>query len=219
MLELKSVKKSFQHHGQEIVILNGVNLKVEPSMTFAIQGKSGSGKSTLLNTIGGLERPESGEVKINGVNLYQLSSDQLSETRAQKIGFVFQHFHLIPTLNVEENIKLPLEIIGDHDQVKKRIDFILDLFGLTARAQYFPDKLSGGEMQRVAIARALIHRPALILADEPNANLDEQTAQVVMDYLFKAVKELEQTLLLVTHDNQLARRCDSYQVLEQGQLK
>lgn len=212
--------------GDRIHILKNVDLTVEKAQTIAILGKSGSGKSTLLNLIAGLDRPSGGEVRVHDNELSKLSEKKLSQLRAQHIGFVFQQFHLIPTLTVEENVLLPLEILSSHgievlkaSNYRKRVEEVLAMVGLGKRMNFFPEQISGGEMQRVAIARALIHEPRLVLADEPNANLDQETGQQVMDFFFAAIKQTQTSLVLVTHDSNLAQHCDQRYQLSQGALR
>jgi len=187
-------------------ILRGVDLRVEHGETISIVGPSGAGKTTLLMALSGLERPTSGRVEVAGVELGGADEDRLARFRRQHIGIVFQSFHLVPTMTALENVALPLEFAGRPDALDQAAD-ALAATGLTERVAHFPGQLSGGEQQRVALARAFVAKPALILADEPTGNLDRETGQRVMDLLFTLQQEQGTTLLLVTHDEQLAVRC------------
>jgi len=186
----------------------------------AVIGRSGSGKSTLLNLISGIDRPDSGSVRIDAVEVTSLTEPRLSLFRRQHIGFVYQFFNLVPTLDVEENVRLVLELNGVRGtRARERSAAVLEEVGLGDRARSAVDTLSGGEQQRVAIARALVHQPALLLADEPTGNLDEETAQQVLPVLLSLARQRGATLLIVTHDSALARTADRVLELKDGRLQ
>lgn len=216
-LTVNHVKKSFYQGQKEISVLKDISFSINNGEKVALLGKSGSGKSTILNLLSGILKPDSGNIIVNGKDITALSSDDLSTLRNQEIGIIFQQFHLVPYLTSFENVCLPFEIRKDsYDQ--EFITKLLSLVEMSARAEHYPDTLSGGEKQRVAIARCLAISPSIILADEPSGSLDEETGQKVMDLLFKL--ELEnQSLLLITHDKELASRCDRILVLEDGHLR
>ena len=206
ILEVSHIEKKY-HQGQIIIpAVNDVSFSVEEGSTVSIIGRSGSGKTTLLSLLGGLDEADAGEIKINGKNICNLSEKEMTNFRAQNIGIVFQQFHLIQHLTALENVSVPLEILGKKNVEKNAIEALAQV-GLEDRAHHLPDQLSGGEKQRVAIARAFISRPKLLLADEPSGNLDQKTGQIVMKLLFDLVEEMKMTLILVTHDEQLAQSC------------
>jgi putative ABC transport system ATP-binding protein len=187
-------------------ILCGIDLTVRQGETISIVGPSGAGKTTLLMALSGLERPTSGRVTVAGIELDRADEDQLARFRRRHIGIVFQSFHLVPTMTALENVALPLEFAGRPDALQQA-EAALEATGLADRVAHFPGQLSGGEQQRVALARAFVARPSLILADEPTGNLDRETGQKVIQLLFDLQAEIGTTLLLVTHDPQLAGRC------------
>ena len=191
------------------------DLEIERGKFTAIVGRSGSGKSTLLHLIGGLDRPDEGKVWIEGKDIFALKDERLAEFRRKKIGFVFQDFNLIPSLNVWENIVLPLGL--DNRKVKKEdVEEVLEKIGLTDKMKTMPNALSGGQKQRTAIARALVTRPAMILADEPTGNLDSQTELEVMSLLKSCVADMGQTLIMITHDEMIAQMADRMIEIEDG---
>ena len=192
-------------------------MQANPGEKIAILGPSGCGKSTLLSLLAGLDKPDSGTVKIEGGNLVTMSEDERTLTRSQKLGIVFQQYHLMRNLTAVENAGLPLEILGENDYAE-RASKVLNEVGLSHRLNHFPSELSGGECQRVAIARAIITRPALVLADEPSGNLDQKTGEDVMDLLFSLCTQHKITLVLVTHNQELARCCDRALLLRDGSL-
>ncbi len=187
-------------------ILRGIDLSVTRGETISIVGPSGAGKTTLLMALSGLERPTSGRVQVSGIDLGSADEDQLARFRRKHIGIVFQSFHLVPTMTALENVALPLEFSGQPDALQQAA-MALAATGLAERVAHFPGELSGGEQQRVALARAFVARPSLILADEPTGNLDRETGQMVMELLFNLQQEQGTTLMLITHDEQLAGRC------------
>ena len=218
MIELKSVSMSFQIEGSTLAVLNDVDLQINAGESVAITGPSGSGKTSLLLLLAGLEKPVQGDIVLRGASLNAASVDQLANMRRDHIGIIFQSFHLVPSLNALRNVALPLEIAGIANAQAKALE-MLERVGLASRAQHYPSQLSGGEQQRVAIARALVHGPDLLLADEPTGNLDAATGAQIVKLLFSLCEESGATLVLVTHDNDLARRCDRTLTLTQGKLK
>ena len=184
----------------------------------AIVGPSGSGKSTFLHLIGGLERPSNGTIKVDGKDICCLSDKELAKYRRQKVGFVFQQYNLIPVLNVKENIELPLKL--DNVKIDKNyIEDLMKLLGIEGRKGHLPNQLSGGQQQRVAIARALAAKPSIILADEPTGNLDSKTTEEVMDLMKKSIKKYNQTLIMITHNNEIAKKADRVLLIIDGKLK
>lgn len=200
-----------------LTILNNVSFALQAGQSLAIQGASGSGKSTLLAVLAGLDVPQQGTVTINDREITSLNEDQRASLRAQKIAFVFQSFHLIDDLNALENVALPLELFG-RKQVQKSAQAWLEKLGLGERATHFPKQLSGGEQQRVALCRAFAAEPKLLFADEPTANLDVNTAGVVLDALFSLQKQSNTSMVIATHDSALADRCDHILRLDAGRL-
>ncbi len=198
-------------------ILRGIDMQVEQGETVCIVGPSGAGKTTLLMALAGLEAITSGEIQVAGVRLNGLDEDALARFRRQRVGIVFQSFHLIPTMTALENVALPLEFSAAKDALQ-RAAMALAATGLAKRSAHFPGQLSGGEQQRVALARAFVSEPDLILADEPTGNLDQETGQRVMDLLFQLQQEQGTTLILITHDQHLAKRCQRTILIADGQL-
>lgn len=217
MIDLKGISKHYSLGESQVTVLQQLDLAVQSGERVAIVGPSGSGKSTLLLILTGLEDPSSGMVSIAGKSIEALSSDDRADQRRTLIGIVFQSFHLIPSLTASENVALPLNISGTGN-ARELAMAMLDKVGLKERADHYPAQLSGGEQQRVAIARALVHNPPLIVADEPTGNLDETTGEAIMQLLFDLNKEAGTTLLLVTHDSELAARCDRILKLQEGKL-
>jgi putative ABC transport system ATP-binding protein len=201
-------------------VLRGASLSLHAGERVALVGRSGSGKSTLLNLLGGIDRPAGGSVRLQGQALESLTEPALTRFRRRHIGYVYQRFHLVPTLTAAENIALPLDLAGHSRRVQaERVAHWLAAIGLPDRGDTFPDRLSGGEQQRIAIARALIHRPALVLADEPTGSLDAQTAEQVLQLLLERAGADGQALLLVTHSEAVAARADRVVTLEDGVLR
>jgi putative ABC transport system ATP-binding protein len=217
MMNIVNVKKSYGQASSRVEVLKGINLKIESGETLALVGKSGSGKSTLLSLMAGLDQVDSGEIWIQEKCINKLSEKELTLFRAQNIGIVFQQFHLVSTLTALENVLLPLNILKNPNALEIATKLI-DQVGLSHRSHHLPSELSGGESQRVAIARALSTRPAILFADEPSGNLDEETGVKVMDLLFEMVKQTKTTLILVTHDMDLAKKCSRIILLEHGSL-
>ena len=218
ILKVHQACKSFQQGNHKVKVLEHLDLEVIQGEKVAILGPSGCGKSTLLSMLAGLDNPDSGTVEIDGTDLAKINEDQLSQTRSEKLGIVFQQYHLMRNLTAVENVGLPLEILETTD-FSDRARTALKEVGLDHRATHFPSEMSGGECQRVAIARALVTRPALILADEPSGNLDQKTGDEVMDILFNLCREHTISLVLVTHNRELADRCDRSLLLKEGALE
>ena len=214
MVEVKNVTKQY---GKSVTALRDVSLSLETNRFYGIKGHSGSGKTTLLQIIGLLDGCTSGELYINGENTVELSEGERSDLRMDKIGFIFQSFHLIPELNVEQNIIFPL-LLDYKKPDQGRVDEILQVLGLENRRKHLPGQLSGGQQQRVAIGRALITRPALVLADEPTGNLDSQSSQDVMDLLCRASRHYQQTVLMITHNRNLTASADRVFRVADGEL-
>ncbi len=217
ILKSQGLEKRVNSPEGELVLLNGVDLEVAAGETVAVVGASGSGKSTLLGLLAGLDEATKGDVWIDDTALFQLNEDGRAALRATKVGFVFQAFQLLDNLTALENVMLPLELAGRKDAQRYAAD-VLERVGLGARLSHYPKQLSGGEQQRVAIARAFAPEPALLFADEPTGNLDSATGEKIIDLLFQLNSELHTTLVLVTHDSQLAQRCQRRLELRQGQL-
>jgi putative ABC transport system ATP-binding protein len=214
-LEARNVSKTVASPEGELTILADVSLRVRAGESLAIVGASGAGKSTLLALLAGLDTPSTGRVFIAGIDLTERDEDARAALRAAQVGFVFQSFHLIPSLTALENVMLPLELAGRAD-AKTAAAGALTQVGLAARASHYPKQLSGGEQQRVAIARAFVTHPAVLFADEPTGNLDTATGQKVTDLLFDMNRHSGSTLILVTHDQKLAHRCDRTLSLDAG---
>lgn len=217
VLEANNVSKSFDNCGQVLEILRKVNLKLYQKQSIAIVGESGSGKSTLLSLLSGLDMPNTGNIRIYDNCLTQLNERQRSHLRAKHTGFIFQSFYLLEDLTALENIALPMELLN-HPCPKKSALLWLKKMGLANRANHFPKQLSGGEKQRVAIGRAFAVKPDILFADEPTASLDYSTAKIIIEVLFSLHKECKNSLLLVTHDQQLANRCDTIYQMQSGGL-
>ncbi len=217
ILEIQKLSKAYVQGATSIEILRGAELVMEPSDTIAILGQSGSGKSTLLSLLAGLDRADAGDIKVCGQSLQGMSEQELTKFRGQNLGIIFQQFHLMSGLTALENVSLPLELAGKN-MASQSAKEALELVGLGHRLDHLPNQLSGGECQRVAIARAFVVKPRLLLADEPSGNLDTDTGKRVMDLLFDAVAKLGMSMVLVTHDEALAKRCHISYRLEQGQL-
>jgi putative ABC transport system ATP-binding protein len=216
-INLRDVHVTLPSRAGPVHILRGIDLDVSDGEAIAVVGRSGSGKSTLLMVVAGLERATSGSVYVAGQDLNALNEDELARLRAAKIGIVFQSFHLVPTMTALENVALPLEFLDRRDAFAAA-RAMLDDVGLAQRESHFPGQLSGGEQQRVAVARALATNPSLILADEPTGNLDETTGAEVIELLFRLKQRSGATLLLITHDLALAKRCDRSVTLADGHV-
>jgi len=217
MIELRGVSKTVMSGSEPLTILHPLTMQIPKSQFIAVVGPSGSGKSTLLGLIAGLDAPTSGDVLVGGVNITQLDEDALARLRGEKIGFVFQFFHLIPSLTAYENVAVPMEIAGVADP-RAHVQALLEEVGLTGRAHHYPSQLSGGEQQRVALARALANDPPIVLADEPTGNLDSTNGRHLMDLLRHINHARGTTIVLVTHDAELAAAADARLILRDGRV-
>ena len=217
IISLNKISKTYFQGSQRIEVLSQLSLQVESNKSVAILGQSGSGKSTLLTLLAGLDHPDFGEVSIDGQNLAQLSQDELSRFRSKTMGIVFQQYHLMNNLTALENVGIPLERqkVSHYETAAREA---LKMVGLSHRLAHFPSQLSGGECQRVAIARAIVSEPKIILADEPSGNLDDKTGEEVMSLLFRLCQDRGQTLILVTHNHELAKSCDRTLMLKGGKF-
>ncbi|HVQ55899.1 MAG TPA: ABC transporter ATP-binding protein [Pyrinomonadaceae bacterium] len=215
MIEIKNVTKTVRSGTEDLTILSDVTIDIPDGQFVALTGASGSGKSTLLGLIAGLDAPTSGSILIDGGEITAMNEDQLADIRSQKIGFVFQSFHLIPSLTAFENILIPLEISGNGD-ARFRAETLLADVDLTNRGHHYPAELSGGEQQRVAIARAFANSPKILLADEPTGNLDSKNGRHILDLMTELHRQHNVTLVLVTHDIQLAKMAQRQIVLRDG---
>ncbi|MDE7220243.1 MAG: ABC transporter ATP-binding protein [Oscillospiraceae bacterium] len=217
ILETRVLRKIYGSGDTEVRALDGVDLAVEKGEFAAVVGTSGSGKSTLLHMLGGLDRPTSGSVTVDGRELSTLKDEELTIFRRRKIGFVFQNYNLVPVLNVYENIVLPIQLDGGQPD-KGYTDQIIETLGLRSKLQNLPNNLSGGQQQRVAIARALAAKPAIILADEPTGNLDSRTSQDVMGLLKVTSQRFAQTIVMITHNEEIAQMADRIIRIEDGRI-
>jgi putative ABC transport system ATP-binding protein len=219
IIQIRGLSKCYDEGGRARSVLDQVDLDVYRGEFFVLLGKSGSGKSTLLNLLSGIDRPDEGQICINGTNIAALNEKQITLFRRDHIGIVFQFFNLIPTLTVLENITLPGELRGDNRrEVERRGRELLERVGLGSRADAFPDKLSGGEQQRIAIARALSREPDLVLADEPTGNLDEDTGESVLNLLFELTRDVGKTLVMATHNPEIVPLADRVCRIHEGKL-
>lgn len=217
IVEMKNVTKIYGEKENQVLALHNVNLDIEKGSVVSVVGASGSGKSTLLNIMGGVDTPSDGTIFVDGKDITKYNDDELSIFRRRKVGFIFQAYHLIPVLTVEENIKMP--VLLDHRKPDKEyIDHIIELLGLSERRRHLPNQLSGGQQQRTAIARALANNPTLVLADEPTGALDSKNGQEVMDLLMKSVHDIGQTLVIITHNMDLAREADRIVKIKDGEI-
>lgn len=218
ILQMNKVRKDYIQPGSSIEVLKGIDLRIDKPETLAIVGHSGSGKTTLLTLLAGLDRPSSGAISVHGHDLATMGEKQLAQFRAKHLSIVFQQFHLLSNLTALENVALPLEIMKVENAKLLAEEELLNV-GLAHRRNHFPSQMSGGECQRVAIARSLVMKPLVLLADEPSGNLDAQTGNQVMNLLFELAKSHATTLILVTHNEQLAARCSRKFVLADGLLR
>lgn len=217
LIEVKNLNKIYGSGEAEVKDLKNINLNIEQGEFVAIVGQSGSGKSTLLHLIGGADIPSSGEVIIDGKNIYKLKEKELSILRRRKLGFIFQFFNLIPVLTAQENIEMP--VLLDNEKIdKKYMNELLRILGLEARKNNYPSQLSGGQQQRVSIGRALANKPSIILADEPTGNLDSKNSKEVLELLKYCAKKYNQTLILITHDINIAKSADRVITIEDGEI-
>ncbi|MGL5712135.1 MAG: ABC transporter ATP-binding protein [Paraclostridium sp.] len=216
-LRVEKLKKIYGKGQSEVYALAGIDIEIEPHKFTAIVGQSGSGKSTFLHCIAGLDKPTSGNVYLDDVDIYSLNDDKLSKIRRDEFGFIFQSYNLIPVINVYDNIILPVSI-DEKKEDKSYINDLIEKLGLKSQMNKFPNELSGGQQQRVAIARALANKPSVIFADEPTGNLDSKTTNEVMDILKMCVKEFQQTLVMITHNDEIANTADIVVTISDGKI-
>ena len=217
ILKVENLTKTYGKKDTEVKALDNISFSVTKGEFIAIVGASGSGKSTLLHLIGGVDKPTSGKVYINGKDIYSLSKDEIAIFRRNEIGLIYQFYNLIPILNVKENITLPCDLEGKKVD-EKRLDEIIQMLGLENRKEHLPNELSGGQQQRVAIGRALINNPSIILADEPTGNLDSKASKEIIDLLKNSNKKYNQTILLITHDENIAKQADRIITIQDGKI-
>lgn len=218
ILQVQHVFKNYQIGDNNIPVLNDINFEIETGSTVSIVGPSGSGKTTLLGLCAGLDQSSEGDIILNGIKLSGLSEDKLAEVRNEHVGFVFQNFQLLPTLKAIENVLVPMELRGVKNGQKEAMD-LLDRVGLAARADHYPSQLSGGEQQRVSLARAFANKPKILFADEPTGNLDAETSLIIEDMLFQLNKESGTTLVIVTHDLDLAAKTQKIIPIKGGKIQ
>ncbi|WP_299252912.1 ABC transporter ATP-binding protein [uncultured Aquimarina sp.] len=217
ILKINDLEKTYTSGQKQLTVLKQINFDIEKGQTFSIVGPSGSGKTTLLGLCAGLDNPNAGGVELCGHNLNELNEDERAQLRNKEVGFIFQNFQLLPTLTALENVSVPLELQGDKTAKKTAIT-LLEKVGLGDRIHHYPSQLSGGEQQRVALARAFANRPSILFADEPTGNLDEETGEKVIQLLFELNKEAGTTLVIITHDIDLANRTQQILKLKGGQI-
>ena len=217
ILNITGLEKTYSSGNKQLTVLHDISFAVEKGQTFSIVGPSGSGKTTLLGLCAGLDQPNAGNVELCGHDLNTLNEDQRAQLRNKDVGFIFQNFQLLPTLTALENVSVPLELQGDKGALKKSIE-LLEKVGLGKRVHHYPSQLSGGEQQRVALARAFANAPSILFADEPTGNLDEETGEKVIQLLFDLNKEAGTTLVIITHDLDLANRTQQILRLKGGQI-
>ncbi|WP_178988565.1 ABC transporter ATP-binding protein [Winogradskyella schleiferi] len=217
ILKITGLEKTYSSGNKQLTVLKDITFEVEKGQTFSIVGPSGSGKTTLLGLCAGLDEPNSGTVELCGQDLSRLNEDQRAQLRNKEVGFIFQNFQLLPTLTALENVSVPLELQGNTDAIKKSME-LLDKVGLADRFHHYPSQLSGGEQQRVALARAFANSPSILFADEPTGNLDEETGEKVIKLLFDLNKEAGTTLVIISHDLDLANRTQQILRLKGGKI-
>lgn len=217
IIDIKNLTKSYNSNDSKVIAVDNVSLTIEKGEYVALVGDSGSGKSTLFHLIAGLDKPDSGQVFINNINLYALRKDDITEIRRNEIGLIYQFYNLIPILTVEENVTLPSRL-NNNKIDNKKLDVLLDVLNLLDRRKYLPNQLSGGQQQRVAIARALYNEPSIILADEPTGNLDKKNSEEVMSYLEMLNTEFNQTILIITHNYNIAKRAKRIITISDGKI-
>jgi len=218
VLQASQVFKSIEHAGADLDILRDITMDITSGSTVSMTGPSGSGKTTLLGILAGLDLPSSGSIMLLGQTISTMDEDERAKLRNGRVGFVFQSFHLLPNLTALENISLALEVIPGSQDIREKSVQSLKSVGLSERASHLPSQLSGGEQQRVALARSMVINPAILFADEPTGNLDHRTSMQIVDLMFSLVEQRGSTLVLATHDHQLAERCDVRYRIEAGQL-
>jgi len=218
ILQLQHVFKNYQIGDNNIPVLNDINFDIEEGSTVSIVGPSGSGKTTLLGLCAGLDQSSEGDIVLNGIKLTGLNEDKLAQVRNEHVGFVFQNFQLLPTLTALENVLVPMELRGMRNKQKEALE-LLDRVGLSGRADHYPSQLSGGEQQRVSLARAFANKPKILFADEPTGNLDAETSLIIEDMLFQLNKESGTTLVIVTHDLDLAAKTQKIIPIKGGKIQ
>jgi putative ABC transport system ATP-binding protein len=219
MIAVRNLVKTIRHEAHAVEIIRDISFEIPDRQFTAIMGPSGSGKSTLLGLLAGLDWPTSGKIEIDGVDITRLAEDEMAVLRGRKLGFVFQAYHLVPTLTAIENVMLPMEMLGDErDGALTRATYLLKSVGLDDRGTHYPTQLSGGEQQRVALARAFMMKPSILFADEPTGNLDSTNGKHILELLWKLNKDEGTTLILVTHDDSLAARADRRILLNDGRI-
>ncbi|HZK10414.1 MAG TPA: ABC transporter ATP-binding protein [Clostridia bacterium] len=217
VVRVENLSKSYGKGNTRVDALKDINLSIQKGEFVAVVGASGSGKSTLLHLIGGVDQPSSGKVFVDGVDIYGLKESELAVFRRRKVGFVFQFYNLIPVLTAEENIKLPI-LLDRKDLDEKHFDELMNILALKDRLKHLPNQLSGGQQQRVSIGRALAYNPSIVLADEPTGNLDSKNSKEIIDLLRISVKKYNQTLILITHDLEIASQADRIITIEDGAI-
>ena len=217
ILKVENLTKKYGKNESEVIAVNNMSFSVESGEFIAIVGSSGSGKSTLLHLLGGVDRPTSGKVFVNGKDIYSLKDDELAIFRRREVGLIYQFYNLIPILNVEENITLPCDL-DKKDVPKEELDELLKVLGLENRRKHLPNELSGGQQQRVAIGRALINHPAIVLADEPTGNLDSKSSDEIVQLLKTSNKKYNQTIIMITHNPEIAKVADRINRIEDGKI-
>ncbi len=217
MIQIRNLSMRFSSGSRELLVLEDITLEIPAKQFLAVIGPSGSGKSTLLGLMAGLDTPTTGEIRVHDVDITRLPEDKAAAFRLEHIGYVFQSFHLLPTLTALENVGVPLELAGDSDPQRRAAE-LLDMVGLSERTGHYPVQLSGGEQQRVALARAFANKPSVLLADEPTGNLDSATGRQIIELLIGLNRDYGSTLVLVTHDPDLAARADRIVMLQDGRV-
>ena len=217
ILKVKNLNKTYGEKENKTVAIDNISLEIEKGEFVAIVGTSGSGKSTLLHMIGGVDKPTSGNIEINGVDVYTLSEPKQAEFRRREVALIYQFYNLIPVLNIEENICLPLKLDGQKVN-EKELNEMIQKLGLQERRKNLPNELSGGQQQRVAIGRSLMQKPSILLADEPTGNLDSKNSKEIIELLKKSNKEYGQTIILVTHDEEIAKQADRIITINDGKI-
>ena len=217
ILKVENLSKVYGKNQTKVLALDNISFKVNKGEFVAIVGASGSGKSTLLHLIGGVDRPTSGKVFIEGKNIYNLNDDELAIFRRRQIGLIYQFYNLIPILNVEENITLPLDL-DNRDVNKTKLDELIETLGLTKRRKHLPNELSGGQQQRTSLGRAMITNPAIILADEPTGNLDSKSSDEIVELLKRSNRDYKQTIIMITHNMEIAKVADRIIKIEDGKI-
>jgi len=217
ILKIHELEKTYTSGSKNLTVLTHISFEIEQGSIFSIVGPSGSGKTTLLGLCAGLDHPSAGDIELCGVNLKDLDEDQRAQLRNKEVGFIFQNFQLLPTLTALENVIVPLELQGEKNAVKVGME-LLEKVGLLDRSHHYPSQLSGGEQQRVALARAFSNKPSILFADEPTGNLDEETGEKVIQLLFQLNKEAGTTLVIITHDLDLANRTEQILTLKGGKV-